>query len=44
LYRFQDKPSAGVEPDVLIPLEWNSYKTGENNQLNWILNDIKQTQ
>ncbi len=44
LYRFQDKPSAGVQPDVLIPLEWNSYKAGEDNQLNWILNTIKHVQ
>lgn len=44
LYRFQDKPSAGVQPDVLIPLEWNSYKTGEDNQLNWVLNTIKSAQ
>ena len=41
-YRFQDNPSAGVQPDVLIPLDWNGYKAGEDNQLNWILNDIKQ--
>jgi hypothetical protein len=43
-YRFQDKPSAGVQPDVLIPLEWSSYKMGEDNQLNWILNSIKRSQ
>jgi len=40
LYRFQDKPGVAVEPDVFIPLEWNSYKSGEDNQLSWILNDI----
>ena len=44
LYRFQDKPSEGVQPDVLIPLEWDSYKAGEDNQLNWVLNTIKRAQ
>jgi C-terminal processing protease CtpA/Prc len=41
LYKFQDKASDGVQPDINIPLEWNAYKMGEDNQLDWILNKIK---
>lgn len=41
LYKFQDKTSDGVQPDISIPLEWNAHKKGEDNQLNWILNKIK---
>lgn len=40
-YRFQDSPSAGVEPDVDIELDWNSYSAGKDKQLDWILNDIQ---
>jgi len=43
LYRFQDKPGTSVEPDINIPMDWNNYKSGGDNQLNWILNNIKQS-
>ncbi len=40
-YRFQDNESEGVAPDIQIPMEWNSYRAGTDNQLAWILNNIK---
>lgn len=41
LYRFQDSVSAGVEPDIKIELDWNAYRAGKDNQLDWVLNDIR---
>lgn len=40
-YRFQDSESGGVAPDIKIELDWNSYRAGKDNQLEWILNTIK---
>lgn len=41
LYRFQDSASSGVEPDIKIELDWNAYRAGKDNQLDWVLNDIR---
>lgn len=41
LYRFQEKADQGVQPDINIPLKWSAYHAGKDNQLAWILNDIK---
>ncbi|MBK8187321.1 MAG: hypothetical protein IPK77_08815 [Cellvibrio sp.] len=43
LYRFQESPAQGVQPDIQLPLEWNEFKEGKDNQLEWILNDLKKT-
>lgn len=40
LYRFQESADQGVQPDINIPLEWNDYRAGKDNQLTWILSDI----
>lgn len=41
LFRFQDKVTQGVQPDVLIKYDWNSYSNGIDNMMNWVINDIK---
>lgn len=41
LYRFQDSVSEGIEPDIKIDLNLDFYRAGKDNQLDWILNDIK---
>lgn len=40
-YRFQDVATQGVQPDVFLPLNWNQFKNGRDNQLEWILKDIE---
>lgn len=42
LYRFQDTATPGVQPDVLIKSDWHSAKSGKDQALRWIMNDIKQ--
>lgn len=39
-YRFQHAATEGVQPDVYLPLEWEAFKSGQDNQLAWILDDI----
>ncbi|WP_299587415.1 S41 family peptidase [uncultured Microbulbifer sp.] len=40
-YRFQETYTEGVQPDVLIKQDWQSYKKGIDRPLEWILGDIK---
>lgn len=41
LYRFQDADTQGVQPDVLIAPDWNEFKNGKDNQLMWVMEQIK---
>lgn len=41
LFRFQDHITHGVQPDVLIKYDWNSYSNGIDNMMKWIINDIR---
>lgn len=41
LFRFQDKATQGVQPDVLIPYDWKRYSKGIDNMMEWVINDIK---
>ena len=41
LFRFQDKVTQGVQPDVLIKYNWQSYSKGIDNMIEWVINDIK---
>ena len=41
LFRFQDKVTQGVQPDVLIEYDWKSYSKGIDNMMEWVINDIK---
>jgi len=41
LFKFQETETEGIQPDVLIPYDWNSYSTGNDNMMAWIINDIK---
>jgi hypothetical protein len=40
LFRFQDKVTQGVQPDVLIEYDWKSYSKGIDNMMEWVINDI----
>ena len=42
-FRFQDQVTQGVQPDVLIDYDWDSYSNRTDNMLKWIINDIKIT-
>lgn len=39
-YRFQDNYSEGVQPDVPIETDWESYRRGTDKPLAWVLADI----
>jgi hypothetical protein len=41
LYRFQETFTAGVQPDFPIAPDWESFKAGRDNQLEWILQAIR---
>ncbi len=41
LFRFQEKVTAGVQPDVVIQYDWKSYINGIDNMLQWVIDDIK---
>ncbi len=41
LFRFQDKGTQGVQPDVLIEYDWKSYSKGIDNMMEWVINDIR---
>jgi len=41
LFRFQEIENEGIQPDVLIPYDWNSYAQGKDNMMEWIINDMK---
>lgn len=41
LYRFQKEDSEGVQPDVFITPDWEQYRQGKDNQLQWVLSTIK---
>lgn len=41
LFRFQDKITQGVQPDVYIAYDWESYSIGIDNMMEWVINDIK---
>ena len=44
LFRFQDKVTQGVQPDVLIEYDWNSYSKGIDNMMEWVINDLQNKQ
>ena len=41
LFRFQDRVTQGIQPDVLIEYDWKSYSKGIDNMMEWVINDIK---
>ncbi|MEM9495579.1 MAG: S41 family peptidase [Pseudomonadota bacterium] len=41
LFRLQDEPSVGVQPDVLVPVTWEDYRQGTDAALAWIVDDIR---
>jgi hypothetical protein len=41
LFRFQDNITQGVQPDVLIAYDWESYSKGIDNMMVWVINDMR---
>ena len=41
LFRFQEKVTEGLQPDVLIEYDWDSYSKGTDNILKWVINEIQ---
>lgn len=41
LYRFQEADTQGVQPDVLVAPVWDAFKHGVDNQLEWVLQALK---
>lgn len=41
LYRFQETATAGVQPDIFIAPDLQLLKEGKDNQLEWIMEDIR---
>lgn len=41
LYRFQETPTSGVQPDKFVAPDWKLLIQGKDNQLEWILKDIQ---
>jgi hypothetical protein len=42
LFRFQDSVTQGVQPDIFIEYDWKSYSKGNDNMMEWIINEIKE--
>ncbi len=40
-FRLQDEDTQGLQPDVLITPKWKNYKSGLDEVLEWVLNDIR---
>lgn len=40
LFKFQDRSTQGVQPDILIEYDWNKYSIGIDNMMEWVINDI----
>lgn len=43
LYRFQETDTEGVQPDVLIRQDWEQFRAGIDNQVEWVLGALQKT-
>ena len=41
LFRIQETASSGVQPDVSLKYEWESFSKGKDNMLEWVISDIE---
>jgi C-terminal processing protease CtpA/Prc len=41
LFRFQDTATQGIRPDVLIEYDWEAYRNGIDNILEWVVDDLE---
>lgn len=41
LFQLQESHTEGIQPDVLIAPNWDTYKMGFDEVLNWVLEDLK---
>ncbi|MBU2870559.1 S41 family peptidase [Colwellia sp. E2M01] len=44
VFRLQGKPNEPLIPDVKVKYSWESYIAGEDNILEWVLNDVKKSE
>jgi hypothetical protein len=42
LFRFQERVTQGVQPDVLISYNWEDFVAGKDNMLDWIIGEIQE--
>jgi len=42
LFRIQETPTSGVQPDVPMKYEWESFSKGKDNMLEWVVNEIRE--
>lgn len=40
LFRIQETPTSGVQPDIPLKYEWESFSKGKDNMLEWVINEI----
>ena len=43
-FRLQGKPNQPLIPDVEVKYSWELYIAGEDNVLEWTLNDLKKSE
>ena len=41
LFRFQEEITQGIQPDVLIEYDWESYSKGTDNMMAWIIGELR---
>ena len=41
LFRFQDTATQWIRPDVLIEYDWEAYRNGIDNILEWVGDDLE---
>ncbi|WP_340111361.1 S41 family peptidase [Maribellus mangrovi] len=42
LFRIQEVATQGVQPDIPIKYEWESYSQGKDNMLEWVIGEIRE--
>ncbi|WP_167615891.1 S41 family peptidase [Maribellus sediminis] len=42
LFQVQEIPTSGVQPEILLKYEWESFSKGKDNMLKWVINELKQ--
>ncbi len=43
LFRFQEKNTLGMQPDVLITPKWENYRKGVDEVMDWVHKDLNKT-
>jgi len=40
-FRFQERANQGLQPDVLMDYEWESFSKGRDNMMEWVIRDMR---